>query len=61
MSGPLVVEHPRLVKTERNKVSTERLVFNGVNGATGTYGLAPMTDQDLAKNILEGRAAEMGT
>lgn len=29
----------------------EPLVFNGVNGATGDYGLSPMTSQDLADHI----------
>lgn len=27
---------------------TELLTFNGINGATGEYGLPPMTGADLA-------------
>jgi hypothetical protein len=30
------------------------LFFNGVNGATGSYGLRPMTRKDLADHILRG-------
>ena len=27
------------------------LVFNGINGATGEYGLKPMTSRQLAEHI----------
>ena len=41
-------------------MSTERLVFNGINGATGSYGLEPMTSEQLADHILEGTATGSG-
>jgi hypothetical protein len=33
-------------------MSPETLVFNGINGLTGTYGLPPMTGEDLSAHIL---------
>jgi hypothetical protein len=30
----------------------EKLVFNGINGLTGTYGLPPMTGEELSAHIL---------
>jgi hypothetical protein len=33
-------------------MSPETLVFNGINGLTGTYGLPPMTDEELSALIL---------
>lgn len=33
-------------------MAEELLYFNGINGATGEYALAPMTDADLARVIL---------
>jgi hypothetical protein len=32
-------------------MSSERLFFNGVNGASGTYGLEPMTSQELVDRV----------
>ncbi len=32
-------------------MSTKQLVFNGINGATGEYGLPPMTSKELSKFI----------
>ena len=34
------------------------LVFNGINGATGDYGLSPMTSEKLADHILGNTAPE---
>lgn len=31
---------------------TDRLYFNGINAATGTYGLKPMTPEDFARRII---------
>jgi hypothetical protein len=39
-------------------MSPENLVFSGVNGATGGYGLPPMTDKDLADHVLERPSEE---
>jgi RNA polymerase-interacting CarD/CdnL/TRCF family regulator len=35
-------------------MNEEALFFNGINGATGSYGLQPMTRKDLADHILRG-------
>jgi len=32
-------------------MTDDRLVFNGINGTTGTYGLAPMTSQELMDRV----------
>ncbi len=32
---------------------TRKLYFNGINGSTGAYGLAPMTDEALSDHILD--------
>ena len=32
---------------------TRKLYFNGINGSTGAYGLAPMTDEELSDHILD--------
>jgi hypothetical protein len=40
----------------------ERLVFNGISGVTGTYGLSPVTSEELAAHILPapgGAAADL--
>jgi hypothetical protein len=34
-------------------MNSETLVFNGINGATGSYGLPPMSGQALGERILE--------
>jgi hypothetical protein len=34
-------------------MSPEPLVFNGINGLTGTYGLPPMTGEELSAHILD--------
>lgn len=39
------------------QASNEKLYFNGINGATGSYGVEPMSGADLA-NIIEGKAGE---
>ena len=39
-------------------MTNERLVFNGINGTTGTYGLAPMSGQQLAAHIQGDTAGE---
>jgi hypothetical protein len=39
-------------------MSQDLLYFNGVNGDSGTYGLPPMTAQDLSDRILTNSAAE---
>ncbi len=37
-------------------MTSELLVFNGVNGASGTYGLEPMTSQELVDRLLRSAA-----
>ena len=37
---------------------TEELVFNGIRGDSGTYGLEPMTGEQLAKHIMEGTGGD---
>jgi hypothetical protein len=37
-------------------MSAETLFFNGVNGASGTYGLEPMTSQELVNRVLRTAA-----
>lgn len=39
------------------QANNEMLYFNGINGATGSYGVEPMTGADLA-NIIEGKGGE---
>ena len=39
-------------------MTEKHLVFNGVNGRSGTYGLAPRTAEDLADHILHARDPE---
>jgi hypothetical protein len=36
-----------------NPLREEQLIFNGINGATGTYLLPPLSTQDLS-NIAKG-------
>jgi hypothetical protein len=38
---------------------TDKLHFNGINGATGTYGLKPMTAEDFANHVLDERYAAL--
>jgi hypothetical protein len=37
-------------------MTNDRLVFNGINGASGTYGLEPMTTQELVDHIRRSAA-----
>ncbi len=41
--------------TDESRAVTEKLYFNGINGATGEYGLRPMTATALAERLLEER------
>jgi hypothetical protein len=41
-------------------MDTEKLVFNGVNGATGDYGLPPQTCEELAQHIAGGAGRAPG-
>jgi hypothetical protein len=37
---------------------TEEIVFNGIRGDSGTYGLEPMTGEELAQHIREGAGGD---
>jgi hypothetical protein len=39
---------------------TVEFVFNGIKGDSGTYGLEPMTDEELAKHIMRGAGGDSG-
>ena len=38
---------------------SDLLYFNGINGATGSYGLEPMTAESLSNQILDAKFAEL--
>src|SRR5215472_6237903 len=43
------MEWPPVHRVELKPMSTELLVFNGIDGASGDYLLPPMSPQDLSK------------
>ena len=49
-----VIEELKAFHKEQRS-SGEALRFNGINGATGEYGVRPMTGEDLA-SVIKGEA-----